>query len=209
VRKAQRFEPQALADAAARRLVTSSATTRAPPHTHNTHVGPRLGPRALAQAPLAGRLYRPHLYARYLDTLSDVAHCPSLGRIAMGGANCVRILDASTQVRSPCARVMGRGPPASKARSIARQRVGVCVGPPASAASRPSVGCAYRRAFGLRSSAHRALPFSPRLRLQDYKEIKGDAVDLDANQAVEKVGWTKDGQVRAPPALRSRLAPVG
>ncbi len=63
---------------------------------------------------------------RYLDTLADVAHCPALGRIAMGGANCVRVLDSGN----------------------------------------------------------------------DYNEIKSDAVDLDANQAVEKVGWTRDGQVR-------------
>lgn len=62
---------------------------------------------------------------KYLDTLSDVAHCPALGRIAMGGANCVRVLDSGN----------------------------------------------------------------------DYNEIKSDAVDLDANQAVEKVGWTRDGQV--------------
>ncbi|PNW73788.1 hypothetical protein CHLRE_13g572700v5 [Chlamydomonas reinhardtii] len=62
---------------------------------------------------------------KYLDTLTDVTYCASLGRVAMAGANCVRVLDANA----------------------------------------------------------------------DYNEIKGDAVDLDANQAIEKVGWTKDGQV--------------
>ncbi|GLC35581.1 hypothetical protein PLESTB_000191100 [Pleodorina starrii] len=63
---------------------------------------------------------------KYLDTLADVCHSPALGRVAVAGANCVRILDSSGQ---------------------------------------------------------------------DYNEIKSDAVDLDANQSVEKVGWTRDGQV--------------
>ncbi|KXZ49298.1 hypothetical protein GPECTOR_22g892 [Gonium pectorale] len=63
---------------------------------------------------------------KYLDTLADVCHSAALGRIAVAGANCVRVLDTSGQ---------------------------------------------------------------------DYNEIKSDAVDLDANQSVEKVGWTRDGQV--------------
>lgn len=70
-----------------------------------------------------------------MDTLTDVSFSAALGRVAMGGANCVRVLDASGS---------------------------------------------------------------------DYGEIKSDAVDLDPNQAVEKVGWTRDGQVRAPGAFAVR-----
>jgi hypothetical protein len=81
-------------------------------------------------APKPPYLPAPPRRSRYLDTLSDVCHSPALGRIAIAGANCVRILDSSGQ---------------------------------------------------------------------DYNEIKSDAVDLDANQSVEKVGWTRDGQVRTGP----------
>lgn len=68
-----------------------------------------------------------------------MTYCASLGRVAMAGANCVRVLDANA----------------------------------------------------------------------DYNEIKGDAVDLDANQAIEKVGWTKDGQVSKLRRTRRRKGERG
>ena len=32
---------------------------------------------------------------KFLDVLTDLAYSPALGRIAMGGSSCVRILDTS------------------------------------------------------------------------------------------------------------------
>lgn len=65
---------------------------------------------------------------KYLDVLSDVSYCASLGRLALGGASSVRVVDASGT---------------------------------------------------------------------DYGEVKGDSVELDPSVgAVNRVGWTRDGQVR-------------
>eukprot|EP00798_Chlamydomonas_sp_ICE-L_P012670 gene12669-15902_t len=63
---------------------------------------------------------------KYLDSLTDMAYCPALGRIAMGGNSSIRILDASGH---------------------------------------------------------------------EYMEVKSDAIDLSPNERVDKVGWSKDGQV--------------
>lgn len=63
---------------------------------------------------------------KYLDVLTDFAVCPALARIALAGANQVKLLDAAGT---------------------------------------------------------------------EYAEIRGDAIELDGNCVVDKVGWTRDGQV--------------
>mmetsp|Transcript_36982 Transcript_36982/g.82211 ORF Transcript_36982/g.82211 Transcript_36982/m.82211 type:complete len:1366 (+) Transcript_36982:300-4397(+) len=63
---------------------------------------------------------------KYLDVLADVSYSPSLGRVALVGSSCVRVMNASGT---------------------------------------------------------------------DFSEIKADAIDLDANITLDRVGWTRDGQV--------------
>lgn len=73
---------------------------------------------------------------KYLDVLTDVSVCPALARIALGGANQVKILDAG----------------------------GV-----------------------------------------QYSEIKGDAIELDGGFRVDRLGWTRDGQVLSVSSERGQL----